>query len=281
VIGGTFQPGVDNVYPPFFSPGATFQKVDGSTDHTNNGLLHDMVNIISYITDKSTTVNMPTLENSKYAIYKDGIVLVNRQITTIFHVNVKNAYVGVLEINTATMATRVGYVQLSTNVKIAWFPNYNRNKPYSSAVVFLTPYTPYVRRAVDEQAVDTVPPTPTIYQFNLKNMETRENDEMLSMLTSTYSATSGAVVNSIDLISNKTATAIASVYTVSTDVVGAIGQAGVWVYDGTVAIVSVAFDLAKSSVYLVAIVLAVYLIAQVGPGLKEITQSSTKKRKLK
>jgi hypothetical protein len=225
---------------------------------------------------------MPTLENSKYSIYRDGIVLANRQMTTIFHVNIKNAYVGVLEINTATMTTRVGYIQASTYVKTAWFPNYNRNKPYSSAVVFLTPYTPYVRRAMDEQAVDTVPPTPTILQFDMKSMETRENDEMLSMFTSTYTATSGAVVNSIDLLSNKTATTIASMYTVTSDVVGAVGQAGVWVYDGTVAIVSGAFDLAKSSVYLVAIVLAVYLISQVGPGLKDITQSyNTKKRKLK
>jgi hypothetical protein len=231
---------------------------------------------------------MPTLENSKFALYKDGIVLVNRQITTIFHVNIKNAYVGVLEINTATMTTRVGYVQSSTHVKTAWFPNYNRNKPYSSAVLFLTPYTPYVRRAMDDskQAVQTIPPTPptpTIFQFDLKGMEVRESDEMLSMFRSTYSSSSDVVVNSIDLISNKTATVIASVYTVSTDVVGAIGQAGIWVYDASAAIVSGAFDLAKSSVYLVAVVLAVYIISQVGPGLKDIsiTQSSTKKRKLK
>jgi hypothetical protein len=226
---------------------------------------------------------MPTLENSKYSIYRDGIVLANRQITTIFHVNIKNAYVGVLEINTATMTTRVGYVQLSTNVKIAWFPNYNRNKPYSSAVVFLTPYTPYVKRAMDEQAVDTVPPTPTIFQFDLKGMEVRESDEMLSMFRSTYTATSGAVVSSIDLISNKTTTAIASVYTVSADAVNVVGQAGVWVYDATTAIIGGVWDLTKSSVYLVAIVLAVYIISQVGPGLKDIsiTQSSTKKRKLK
>jgi hypothetical protein len=284
VIGNTtFQPGVDNIYPPFFKPGSTFKKVDAKTYHTT-GLLNDMSDLMAYITDESTTVNMPTLENSKFAIYKDGIVVVNRQTTTIFHVNVKNSYVGILEINTGTMKTRVGYIQSSTYVKTPWFTNYDRNKPYSSTVAYLTPFTPYIRRVIDDTAVQTIPPTPptpTIFQFDLKGMEVRESDELLSMVTKTYTATSGAIVHSVDLISNTTATTIASIYTVTSDVVGAVGQAGVWVYDGTVSIVSGAFDLAKSSVYLVAIVLAVYLISQVGPGLKEITQSSTKKRKLK
>jgi hypothetical protein len=280
VIGETtFQPGVDNVYPPYFTPGSTFKKVD-ATDHTN-GLLNDMSNLIAYITDKSTTINMPSLENSKYSIYRDGIVLVNRQITTIFHVNRIHSYVGVLEINTASMTTRVGYVQSSTNVKTAWFQSYNRNKPYSSAVIFLTPYTPYVRRAMDEQAVDTVPPTPTILQFDMKSMETRENDEMLSLFTSTYTATSGVIINSATLVVDKTTTAISSIYEVGGGVGGAIGQAGVWVYDSTVAVVSAVWDLTKMSIYLVCVVLGVYLISQVGPGLKEATQSYSKKRKLK
>jgi hypothetical protein len=237
-----------------------------------------MSNLIAYITDKSTTINMPSLENSKYSIYRDGIVLVNRQITTIFHVNRIHSYVGVLEINTASMTTRVGYVQSSTNVKTAWFQSYNRNKPYSSAVIFLTPYTPYVRRAMDEQAVDTVPPTPTILQFDMKSMETRENDEMLSLFTSTY--TSGVIINSATLVVDKTTTAISSIYEVGSGVGGAIGQAGVWVYDSTVAVVSAVWDLTKMSIYLVCVVLGVYLISKVGPGLKEVTQSSTKKRKL-
>jgi FtsH-binding integral membrane protein len=280
VIGETtFQPGVDNVYPPYFTPGSTFKKVD-ATDHTN-GLLNDMSDLIAYITDKSTTINMPSLENSKYSIYRDGIVLVNRQITTIFHVNRIHSYVGVLEINTASMTTRVGYVQSSTNVKTAWFQSYNRNKPYSSAVIFLTPYTPYVRRAMDEQAVDTVPPTPTILQFDMKSMETRENDEMLSLFTSTYTATSGVIINSATLVVDKTTTAISSIYEVGGGVGGAIGQAGVWVYDSTVAVVSAVWDLTKMSIYLVCVVLGVYLISQVGPGLKEATQSYSKKRKLK
>jgi hypothetical protein len=285
VIGTTFQPGVDTVYPPYFQPGSTFKKVDlDSVDHLN-GMLHDMSGVLAYMNDKSTTVNMPTLENSKFALYKEGIIVCKSQTTTIFHVNIKYAYVGVLEINTGTMKTRVGYIKSSTYSKAAWFPSYNKNRPYSQACLYLTDYTPYVRRVMDDskqavQSIPPTPPTPTIFQFDMKSMETRENDEMLSLFTSTYTATSGAVVSSIDLISNKTTTAIASVYTVSADVVNVVGQVGVWVYDSTVAVVSAVWDLTKMSIYLVCVVLGVYLISKVGPGLKEVTQSSTKKRKL-
>jgi ABC-type polysaccharide/polyol phosphate export permease len=115
-------------------------------------------------------------------------------------------------------------------------------------------------------------------------MDAREGDEMFSMFSSVYTASSGAVVQSANMVSNVTTQTVASVYGVVSGGVGMIGKAGVWVYDSTVAVASAVWDLTKLSIYVVCAILGVYLISQVGPGLKQIsttTQNSSKKRKLK
>jgi hypothetical protein len=287
VIDNKFQPGIDMTYPAFFKPGVVLKESTGDSSGTIKGL----AGLLNYINDKSTLTAVPTLENKTFSLFNKGVVVNQKHILQVYYMNFKFEYVGVLHINMIDFTTMVGYLQNSDS-NVAWYPTRDRFNPYGYSKLYLVPFAPYVKRAMDDsktviiqtnKPVPPTAPTPTIFPFDLKGMEVRENDEMLSLFSSTYSSTD-VVVNSINLISNKTATAIASIYTVSSDVVSAVGQAGVWVYDSTVAVASAVWDLTKMSIYLVCVVLGVYLISQVGPGLKQIsttTQNSSKKRKLK
>jgi hypothetical protein len=286
VIDNKFQPGIDMTYPAFFKPGVVLKESTGDSSGTIKGL----AGLLNYINDKSTLTAVPTLENKTFSLFNKGVVVNQKHILQVYYMNFKFEYVGVLHINMIDFTTMVGYLQNSDS-NVAWYPTRDRFNPYGYSKLYLVPFAPYVKRAMDNSKNAIIPtnkPVPPINEniipFSLKTMDAREGDEFFSMFSSLYTASSGAVVQSANMVSNVTTQTVASVYGVVSGGVDMIGKAGVWVYDSTVAVASAVWDLTKMSIYLVGVVLGVYLISQVGPGLKQIsttTQNSSKKRKLK
>ena len=279
VIDNRFEPGVGATYPDFFKPGAVLKE---SNPSDSSGTIKGLAGLLTYINDKSTLTDIPTLENKTFSLFTNGIIVNQQQILQIYYMNFKYQYVGVLQINMQDFTTMVGYIQCSDS-SIAWYPINDRFRPYSMSKLYLTPFKPYVKRQMDDSKtaiIDTnnlkpAPPnTDNIIPWSVKTMEARESDEFYSLFSSAYTASSGVVVQSVNLISNVTTQSVASVY-------GVIGSTGMWIYDSTVAVVNAVWGITKMSIYLAAVVLAVYLISQAGPGIKNIVEPTSKKRKLK
>jgi hypothetical protein len=114
----------------------------------------------------------------------------------------------------------------------------------------------------------------TFIPLDFRTMEQRESEELYSVFSNSYNSDSGVVIQSLSVISNKTAQGAVAVYNVA-------GSGATYVYEGAVGVVSSVWGLLQWSVYLAVGGLGIWFVSQTGSGLKNILEPTTKKRRIK
>ena len=266
-----FDPKTDTGTPPFFDKKVKVNRVE-QKDGDNigvlgiNSVISQLISSSKTTTDpNSTTTPLPGLEQNKYEIFEQGVVVKDSKSTFVFFLNPNSKYIGVLQITGKDL--KVGYVKWKPDSMAPYYPE-NRQS-YADACLYLTPFQPFVKKSIEKALVPVDDSNSQTYiPFDL-NMEIRESYSLYSLFLFQKKMASG-ILNSANLIAAKTGQSVVSMYKYAEDTVSYL------YYTGAGAVKSVL----NGGFYILLGGLGLIFISLVGPGLKETVSGGNKRRKV-